>query len=595
MTSVWKTVTQTDRITPKFSPNIKYMEKYKKKNLVFKKEDSKFMNSNNLSSKRTVSVPRFLDTEYILEPQNKKQQFKREESTKNKFKVPKKNKEINISNQNNIKNKNKESINSFKGKIMSNSNPNNKNMKKHISDKNNKQENLGIKNSQIYTEDGANLIDDLDEEETIIELPKHNEKNKKESLVKNNKEISNNKNSIKISINIPNQEIKRSQNMTIENDENDDLEELEDSFYSSEESDSNKNEKIGPSNFVCLALLGQGSFGEVYLVKKKDSDDFYAMKVLDKCRIAKQNIFKYVLTERNILSVMHNPFIVRLNYAFQTSEKLFLLLDYCPGGDLSKQLQIQTRFSEEKAKFYICEIILALGELHKNNIIFRDLKPDNIVIDKEGHALLTDFGLSREGIIGKDVAKSFCGSIAYLAPEMLSRTGHGKGVDWYLLGVLFYELLVGVPPYFTTNQEQIFRNIQNAQLYIPPFVSNKAANLIKSLLKRNPNERLGSKRDVEEIKEHEYFADVDWQKVYERKYKPPQIYLKSNHLQFFRQPLQFKENEEDDLFVKDSNYNNNDYNKYNQDILNSVNNYEGWSFVQKQSNEINNDVNSKGN
>jgi serine/threonine protein kinase len=583
MTSVWKTVTQTDRITPKFSPNIKYMEKYKKKNLVFKKEDSKFMNSNNLSSKRTVSVPRFLDTEYILEPQNKKQQFKREESTKNKFKVPKKNKDINISNQNNIKNKNKESINSFKGKIMSNSNPNNKNMKKHISDKNNKQENLGIKNSQIYTEDGANLIDDLDEEETIIELPKHNEKNKKESLVKNNKEISNNKNSIKISINIPNQEIKRSQNMTIENDENDDLEELEDSFYSSEESDSNKNEKIGPSNFVCLALLGQGSFGEVYLVKKKDSDDFYAMKVLDKCRIAKQNIFKYVLTERNILSVMHNPFIVRLNYAFQTSEKLFLLLDYCPGGDLSKQLQIQTRFSEEKAKFYICEIILALGELHKNNIIFRDLKPDNIVIDKEGHALLTDFGLSREGIIGKDVAKSFCGSIAYLAPEMLSRTGHGKGVDWYLLGVLFYELLVGVPPYFTTNQEQIFRNIQNAQLYIPPFVSNKAANLIKSLLKRNPNERLGSKRDVEEIKEHEYFADVDWQKVYERKYKPPQIYLKSNHLQFFRQPLQFKENEEDDLFVKDSNYNNNDYNKYNQDILNSVNNYQGWSFVKNNS------------
>ena len=208
---------------------------------------------------------------------------------------------------------------------MSNSNPNNKNMKKHISDKNNKQENLGIKNSQIYTEDGANLIDDLDEEETIIELPKHNEKNKKESLVKNNKEISNNKNSIKISINIPNQEIKRSQNMTIENDENDDLEELEDSFYSSEESDSNKNEKIGPSNFVCLALLGQGSFGEVYLVKKKDSDDFYAMKVLDKCRIAKQNIFKYVLTERNVLSVMHNPFIVKLNYAFQTSEKLFLL------------------------------------------------------------------------------------------------------------------------------------------------------------------------------------------------------------------------------------------------------------------------------
>ena len=308
------------------------------------------------------------------------------------------------------------------------------------------------------------------------------------------------------------------------------------------------------------------------------------MKVLDKFRIAKQNIFKYVLTERNVLSVMHNPFIVKLNYAFQTSEKLFLLLDFCPGGDLSKQLQIQTRFSEEKAKFYICEIILALGDLHKNNIIFRDLKPDNVVIDKEGHALLTDFGLSRENIVGKEMAKSFCGSIAYLAPEMINRTGHGKAVDWYLLGVLFYELLVGVPPYFTSNQEQIFMNIKNAELYIPSFISNKAANLIKSLLKRNPNERLGSKRDVEEVKEHEYFYDVDWQKVYERKYKPPQIYLKSNHLQFFRQPVQFKENEEDDLFVKDNYV---EYNKYNQEILNSMNNYEGWSFIQKGSKGIN--------
>ena len=570
---------------PKFSPNVKYAQKSKIKNAVFKKEDSKIMNTTNLSSKRTVSVPRFLDTEYILEPQKKNTQFKREESAKNKFKVPKKNKGMNNSNQN-MKNKNRENIKNFKGKVITNNSTLNKNKK---------QENLGIKTNQIYTEEGANLIDDLEEEEEqIIELPKktktkdtqikHNKSKELKNPKINNLGINTVNNAINISINLPSQNLKKNQNIVTENDEDDDIEELEDSFYSSDDSDSNKNDKIGPSNFICLALLGQGSFGEVYLVKKKDSEDFYAMKVLDKCRIAKQNIFKYVLTERNVLSVMHNPFIVKLNYAFQTSEKLFLLLDYCPGGDLSKQLQIQTRFSEEKAKFYICEIILALGELHKHNIIFRDLKPDNVVIDKEGHALLTDFGLSREGVVGKEMAKSFCGSIAYLAPEMLNRTGHGKAVDWYLLGVLFYELLVGVPPYFTRNQEQIFRNIQNAELYIPPFMSEKATNLIKSLLKRNPNERLGSKRDVEEIKEHEYFADVDWEKVYERKYKPPQIYLKSNHLQFFRQPVQFKENEDDDLFVQD---NNNDYNKYNQDILNSVNKYKGWSFVQKKSSEMN--------
>lgn len=215
-------------------------------------------------------------------------------------------------------------------------------------------------------------------------------------------------------------------------------------------------EKIGPNNFICLALLGQGSFGEVYLVNKKYINEYYAMKVLDK-KIELQIIFKYSMNERNILSIINFPFIVKLNYAFQTREKLFLLLDYCPGGDLSKQLQIQTRFSEAKAKFYICEIALALGELHKHDIIFRDLKPDNIVIDKTGHAMLTDFGLSKEGVDNKRIAKSFCGSVAYLAPEMLNRTGQGKAVNWYLIGVVFFEMLVGLPPYFSNNQEQISR------------------------------------------------------------------------------------------------------------------------------------------
>ena len=591
VSSVWKTITQTDRITPKFSPNIKCMGKPKKKVALFKKEDSKVLY--NLASKRTVSVPRFLDTEYILEPSNKRG-FKREESSKNKFKVPRR--INNNSNSNNNINKEGE-INNIKGKAINNGV---KDMKRQNSNKNNnfkknKSNNaIGIKNRQIYTEEDANLIEDLEEETTIeLKTDKDNKDNKdkdknstnKKIPKKSSKELKNSKNSLNMNNNnnINNNNYytygNSKKNQTLESDDEfDDIEELEDSFDVSEDNDINKEEKVGPSNFVCLALLGQGSFGEVYLVKKKDSNDFYAMKVLDKCRIAKQNIFKYVLTERNVLSVMHNPFIVKLNYAFQTSEKLFLLLDYCPGGDLSKQLQIQTRFSEEKAKFYICEIILALGELHKNNIIFRDLKPDNVVIDKEGHALLTDFGLSREGVVGKDLAKSFCGSIAYLAPEMLKRCGHGKAVDWYLLGVLFYELLVGVPPYYTDNQDQIFKNIQKGDLYIPPFVSEKAQNLIRKLLKRNPNERLGSKRDVDEIKEDEYFSDVNWQKVYERKYKPPQIYLKSNHLHFFRQPVQFRENEEDDLFVKDS---NNEYNKYNQDILNDMNKYEGWSFVQK--------------
>ena len=368
------------------------------------------------------------------------------------------------------------------------------------------------------------------------------------------------------------------------------IDEMSNSNYSSEEEDNNNPnsiKKVGPSNFICLALLGQGSFGEVYLVQEKNTKNYFAMKVLDKKRIEKQNIFKYAMTERNVLSIINFPFIVKLNYAFQTKEKLFLLLDYCPGGDLSKQLQIQTRFSEDKAKFYICEITLALGELHKKDIIFRDLKPDNIVIDKEGHAMLTDFGLSREGVNEKHIAKSFCGSIAYLAPEMLNRKGHGKAVDWYLLGVCFYEMLVGIPPYFSNNKEQIFKNIEKAELLIPNFVSKKAQKFLRDLLKKDPEYRLGSKRDAEEIKEHPYMEGVDWDKVYKREYIPPPIIQNYNYLNFFDQPK---------IFIDRNEINNaNNQEKYNQIIFNEQgdNIYEGWSFVQNTNNNNNNEMKKK--
>ena len=399
----------------------------------------------------------------------------------------------------------------------------------------------------IYTEEEAVLIDDLDEE---IEINLLNSK----KVEKASKKIINEKK----------------------------IEEL-----NNEKKE--KEDKIGPKDFICLALLGQGSFGEVYLVKKKGTEELYAMKVLDKCRIEKQNIYKYVFTERNIMASINNPFIVKLYYTFQSNEKLFLILEYCPNGDLSKQLKLQKRFSEEKARFYICEIILALGELHKNDIIYRDLKPDNIVIDKDGHALLTDFGLSREGVYDKDIAKSFCGSIAYLAPEMLNRRGHGKAVDWYLLGVIFYEMLVGVPPFFTANQEEIFRNIIQTDVYIPSFVSKKAQKLLKLLLKKNPEQRLGSKKDMDELMENEYFSDIDWDKVYNKKCKPPQIILDKQKLEYFKEPILFSEDydniieDENDLFIKDS-CNIEDNDKKDEQFSNDIpfNKYEGWSFVEKK-------------
>ena len=325
-------------------------------------------------------------------------------------------------------------------------------------------------------------------------------------------------------------------------------------------------EKISPTNFICLAQLGKGSFGEVYLVQKLNTEEKYAMKVLSKDRIMSQNLLKYAIAERNVLSTSNHPFIVKLSYAFQTSSRLFLVIEYCPNGDLSKHLVFEKRFKEERAKFYLCEVLLALEDLHKRDIIFRDLKPDNVVLDKDGHCKLTDFGLSKEGV-GRDIyAQSFCGSIAYLAPEMLKKKGHTKAVDWYLLGVLFYEMLVGVTPYFTTRKEEIFYNIEFGDLKIPNFVSKEAAELLLRLLERNPAKRLGGGgRDALEIKEHPYFKDVDWKKIYEKKIKPPFFmnYM-DKEIKFYNKPR---------LFANDEILNKTEDGKQVSNIL------KGWSFI----------------
>jgi len=162
---------------------------------------------------------------------------------------------------------------------------------------------------------------------------------------------------------------------------------------------------------------------------------------------------------------------------------------------LSQYLQIEDYFSEERAWIYICEILLAIEDLHKWGIIFWDLKPDNIVLDNKGHAKLTDFGLSKEGLTQTNqedrLAKSFCGSYAYLAPEMVRKQGHGKSVDWYLLGVLLFEFLEGIPPYYDHDKETLFNNILNNEIEVPEDVSKEAKDLIRRLLAKDPKKRLG--------------------------------------------------------------------------------------------------------
>lgn len=280
--------------------------------------------------------------------------------------------------------------------------------------------------------------------------------------------------------------------------------------------------RVGPNDFKGLLQLGKGSFGEVYLVEKIDSGDLFALKVLRKDKVLGNNLVRYAFTERNILSLINHPYIVRLNFAFQTPEKLAFVMEYCPGGDLGTHLAREKHFNEDKARFYIVEILLALEELHKHGIVFRDLKPENVVLDNDGHAKLTDFGLSKEGCEEGQLLRSFCGSVAYLAPEMLRRTGHNRTVDWYLLGVVLYELIVGTPPYYSNNREQLFNNIQRGKLVLPKTMSEEAKSLIKALLHRDNTKRLGAnKKDAEEVKEHPFFNGIDWNEFLNRKVPPP--------------------------------------------------------------------------
>jgi len=284
--------------------------------------------------------------------------------------------------------------------------------------------------------------------------------------------------------------------------------------------------KVGPGSFRVLKLIGIGSFGEVFLVEKIDTGNLYAMKILKKDKIFSKNLTKYALVERNVLWVSSHPYIVKLHYAFQTPDRLFLIMEYCPGGDLGDYLEAEDCFSEEKARFYISQVILAIEDLHRRGIIYRDLKPDNIVLDKYGYAKLADFGLSKEGMQDIDnFTKSFCGSYAYLAPEMIKKDGHSKTIDWYLLGVVLYELLEGLPPFYSEEKDELMSNIIDKSLQLPHHISRTAKDLLTRLLEKDPSKRLGSENGAEDIKNHKWFDKMNWDDLIRKKIKPFHPYL----------------------------------------------------------------------
>eukprot|EP00930_Biecheleria_cincta_P034412 TRINITY_DN23789_c0_g1_i1.p1 TRINITY_DN23789_c0_g1~~TRINITY_DN23789_c0_g1_i1.p1 ORF type:complete len:795 (+),score=100.36 TRINITY_DN23789_c0_g1_i1:97-2481(+) len=288
-------------------------------------------------------------------------------------------------------------------------------------------------------------------------------------------------------------------------------------------------EVVGPQSFRLMSVLGRGSFGEVFQVAHKVTSRVYAMKVLRKNKIISRNLTRYAVTERNLLSYIRHPYIVRLHYAFQTSNCLVLVLQYCSGGNLSDLLKREGSLPEVVVRLYMAEVLLALEHLHARQVVYRDLKPENVVIDDESHALLTDFGLSKEGVEGLQGTRSFCGSVAYLAPEILARSGHGKAVDLYGLGVLLFEMLSGQPPFYSRDRDTLFRNITSAKLLAPARANQKSAHLIFELMHRDPANRLGA-NDTSEVRDHPFFAVIDFEKILKREVTIPPLRRQSAHV-----------------------------------------------------------------
>lgn len=287
-----------------------------------------------------------------------------------------------------------------------------------------------------------------------------------------------------------------------------------------------RNRRIGPDDFEAIRLVGKGTFGQVYQVRKKDTNRIYAMKILSKKVIVQKKEIAHTIGERDILvrtALTDSHFIVGLKFSFQTPSDLYLVTDYMSGGELFWHLQKEGRFAEDRAKFYIAELIIALEHLHDNDIVYRDLKPENILLDANGHIALCDFGLSKANLSTNGTTNTFCGTTEYLAPEvLLDDKGYTKMVDFWSLGVLVFEMCCGWSPFYAEDTQQMYKNIAFGKVRFPKdALSSEGRNFVKGLLNRNPRHRLGANDDARELQAHPFFHDIDWNLVKARKIQPP--------------------------------------------------------------------------
>lgn len=280
----------------------------------------------------------------------------------------------------------------------------------------------------------------------------------------------------------------------------------------------NSHSNLSLKDFQLLSVIGRGFSGEVILGRYIPTGKLVALKSIPKEGIQNSNTIKHAFAERNILMQASTPFITRLLSTFQTSDSLFFVLEFVRGGDLGKYISNGKVFSEYQIRVYLAEIAVALSHLHKLGIVFRDLKPGNILIDSKGHLKLTDFGLAKYLLV-EDHATSLCGTHEYLAPEMIKGASYNFAVDWWAYGVVAYQLLEGVLPFESPNLNKLYERIVRSPLRFWKPVLNDAKNLIQGLLQKNPEKRLGCSENGEgEIFEHPYFQSIDWEKIKRKEY-----------------------------------------------------------------------------
>mmetsp|Transcript_19019 Transcript_19019/g.31709 ORF Transcript_19019/g.31709 Transcript_19019/m.31709 type:complete len:492 (-) Transcript_19019:2664-4139(-) len=285
-------------------------------------------------------------------------------------------------------------------------------------------------------------------------------------------------------------------------------------------------EPVNLRSFELLKVIGKGSHGKVYLVRHRATKQLYAMKQLKKADVIRSKQMENTKRELDVHVMLTQqeircPYIVPMKYAFHSRSRLYMVFNYCPGGELYYHIGQRGRLPEAFARFYAAEIALALGYLHSKGIVYRDLKPENLLLDEDGHINVVDFGLCKDGMSSPtEGSNSFCGTTEYLAPEILQCKNHGSAVDWWSFGMVLYEMLTGLPPWYSYKQKEVIDGILHRKLDFPSYVSTDAQDLIRKLLCRDPAKRMGSKHDFDDLVDHPFFSAIDWDQLAQRNIDP---------------------------------------------------------------------------